>query len=59
MANHQGWAAVKMVSPKNGAVTWEIQFATNTYFHYRVEAPNGLWVERSGLDGVNLHWGAQ
>ena len=57
--NHQGWAAVKMTSPENGKVNWEVQFETNIYFHYPVAAPNNLWIERVGLDGANLHWGAE
>ncbi len=57
--NHQGWAAVQMTSPKNRELKWEIQFAPSDFYHFPPSEPGGLWVERVGLDGVNLHWQEQ
>jgi hypothetical protein len=57
--NHQGWAAVQMTSPKTREVKWEVQFAPADVYHFPPSDPVGLWVERVGLDGVNLHWQEQ
>lgn len=57
--NHQGWAAVRMTSPKTQAVKWEVQFAPADSYRFPPAEPNGLWLERVGLDGVNLHWREQ
>jgi hypothetical protein len=57
--NHQGWAAVQMTSPKNGQVNWEVEFEPADLYQYPVAAPEGVYVERAGLDGVNLHWREQ
>ena len=54
--NHQGWAAVRMTPSKTGDVQWEVQFAPADAFHYPPSAPENPWLERVGLDGVNLHW---
>jgi len=57
--NHQGWAAVQVTSPKTREVKWEVQFAPSDFYHFPPSDPVGLWVERFGLDGVNLHWQEQ
>jgi hypothetical protein len=59
ISNHQGWAAVQMTSPKNGSVTWDVKFEPSDLYHYPVAAPEGVFAERVGLDGVNLHWREQ
>lgn len=57
--NHQGWAAVRLTSPKTQEVKWEVQFAPTDSYRFPPSEPNGLWLERVGLDGVNLHWREQ
>jgi hypothetical protein len=57
--NHQGWAAVRMTPSKTGDVHWEVQFAPADAFHFLPSAPENLWLERVGLDGVNVHWREQ
>lgn len=59
ISNHQGWAAVRMTSPKTREVKWEVQFAPADSYRFPPSEPNGLWLERVGLDGVNLHWREQ
>ena len=54
--NHQGWAVVRMTSPKTQEVKWEVQFAPADSYRFPPSEPSGLWLERVGLDGVNLHW---
>jgi hypothetical protein len=57
--NHQGWAAVRMTSPETREVKWEVQFEPSDTYNFPPSEPNGLWLERAGLDGVNLHWQEQ
>ena len=57
--NHQGWAAVRFTSPRTREVKWKIQFAPADLYHFPPGEPNDLFVERVGLDGVNLHWREQ
>lgn len=57
--NHQGWAAVRIMSSKTRTVRWQIQFQPADAFHFPPSAPERVWLERSGLDGVNLHWEEQ
>ncbi len=57
--NHQGWAAVQMTSPKTREVKWEIQFAPSDSYRFPPSEPAGLFVQRVGLDGVNLRWQEQ
>ena len=57
--NHQGWAAVRMTPSKTGDLHWEVQFAPADAFHFLPSAPENLWLERVGLDGVNVHWREQ
>ena len=59
IANHQGWATVRIDSPQNAEVGWNIVFAPTDSYIYPTQAPGGLQVERVGLDGANLRWGAQ
>ncbi len=59
ISNHQGWAAVQMTSPQTREVTWEVQFEPADFYHFPPTEPAGLWVERVGLDGVNLNWREQ
>ncbi len=59
VANHQGWAVVRLTSPQTTEVSWEVQFAPADFYHFPPSAPAGLRIERVGLDGVNLHWAEQ
>jgi hypothetical protein len=57
--NHQQWASISFASPEAGEVKWEATFEAAPYYHFPPSPPEGLWVERVGLDGVNLHWREQ
>jgi NPCBM/NEW2 domain/Melibiase/Alpha galactosidase C-terminal beta sandwich domain len=57
--NHQGWAAVRMTSTRTRDVKWEVQFAPADSYRFPPSEPAGLWLERVGLNGVNLHWREQ
>ena len=57
--NHQGWAAVRMTSPKTREVKWEVQFTPADSYRFPPSEPSGLWLERVGLEGANLHWREQ
>ena len=59
IANHQGWVAVEFTSPRTGEVKWDVQFAPADSYDYPVAEPSDIWLERVGLDGVNLHWREQ
>jgi hypothetical protein len=59
ISNHQGWAAVEITSPKTTEVKWEVEFEPGDYYHFPPSAPENLFVERAGLDGVNLNWREQ
>ncbi len=57
--NHQGWAAVRITSPKTGEIKWEVQFAPGGHLSFSAERRRRSVVRRAGLDGVNLHWQEQ
>jgi hypothetical protein len=57
--NHQGWAAIQFTSPQTTEVTWEIEFGPGPFYHYPTAAPEGVFVQRVGLDGVNVGWREQ
>ncbi len=58
--NHQSWAAVRFTSPKTQEVKWEVQFAPTGSYNFPQNQPTlGVYAERVGLDGVNLHWREQ
>ena len=61
VANHQGWATARIVSAATTEVTWNVSFepAGDRTYTYPTQAPSGLSVERVGLDGATLRWGAQ
>ena len=59
ISNHQGWASVRIASPRTTTVDWDVVFATTDAYKYPTQAPTGLRVEPVGLDGGNLSWGAQ
>ncbi|MFB3853767.1 MAG: NPCBM/NEW2 domain-containing protein [Vicinamibacterales bacterium] len=59
IANHQGWATVRIDSPETTEVAWEVKFAPDAGYTYPTQAPGGLQVERVGLDGATLRWNAQ
>ena len=57
--NHQGWARIELTPTKSGEIKWEVEFTPADFFHYPPGAPEGLWVERIGLDGVKVRWQEQ
>lgn len=57
--NHQGWAAVRFTSPKTREIKWEVEFAPADLYQFPPSAPTRPFVERVGLDGVNLKWQEQ
>jgi len=59
ISNHQTWATAEFTSPRNGNVTWEVQFEGADFYHYPTAAPEGVSVERAGLDEVTLRWREQ
>jgi hypothetical protein len=58
-ANHQGWATVRIESPRTTEVSWDVEFEPAGSYKYPTQAPGNLRVERVGLDGVDFKWGAQ
>jgi hypothetical protein len=61
VTNHQGWSTARILSPATAEITWDVTFepAADRAYSYATQAPTGLSVERVGLDGVTLRWGAQ
>jgi NPCBM/NEW2 domain/Melibiase/Alpha galactosidase C-terminal beta sandwich domain len=60
ISNHQGWAAIQFTSPKTREVSWRVEFKPADAFHYQTRDPEGsIFVQRAGLDGVNLGWREQ
>ena len=58
-ANHQGWATVRITPRRTGEIQWEVRFARAANFDFPPSAPENPWLERAGLDGVDLHWQEQ
>ena len=59
ISNHQGWAVVEIESPKTQDVDWEVEFGTSGMFHYPPSAPEHLFAQPIGLDGMSLNWREQ
>ncbi len=59
VANHQGWATAKFISPRTAQVSWSVQFEPGEIYHYPVREPANFFVDRVGLDSVTLKWSAQ
>lgn len=59
VSNHQGWATVRMVSPRTTQVSWSVVFEPAEMYGYPVREPSNLWADLAGIDGVNLKWSAQ
>lgn len=59
IANHQGWATMEITSPKTQEADWEVQFGPGDAYHFPPSDPVRPFVERVGLDGVNLNWQEQ
>jgi hypothetical protein len=57
--NHQGWAVVRIDSPRTAEVSWQVLFEPTDSYHYPTQAPGNLRVERVGLDGVDFKWEPQ
>jgi hypothetical protein len=59
VANHQGWATVRIASAQTAEVTWEVRFEPADIYHYPPGDPENLRIERVDLDGINLSWKEQ
>ncbi|HEX6730929.1 MAG TPA: alpha-galactosidase, partial [Pyrinomonadaceae bacterium] len=59
ISNHQGWASVEFDSPQTGELSWAVTFEPAAAYRFPVREPQNLWIEGSGLDGVNLRWTVQ
>ncbi|MHB8095140.1 MAG: NPCBM/NEW2 domain-containing protein [Candidatus Aminicenantales bacterium] len=57
--NYQGWAVVRMLSPKTEDIEWEVSFEPATAYKFDVREPGDLRIRRAGLDGVDLTWSSQ
>jgi hypothetical protein len=57
--NHQGWAAAQLTSPKTTEVTWEIGFEPADFYHFPASSPEGVAIQRLGLDGATVTWREQ
>ena len=57
--NHQGWATVRIDSPRTAEAEWQVAFGPADSYHYPTQAPAGLRADRAGLDGVDFKWNAQ
>lgn len=56
ITNHQGWATLRITSPRTQRVDWKVTFKSAPAYAYPTQAPDGLQVEPAGLDGVKLLW---
>ena len=59
ISNHQGWASVKVISPENQDVAWEVEFGPGAYYHFPPGAPVRLLASSAGLTDVTLKWEEQ
>lgn len=54
--NHDGWACLRICSPKTEDIEWSVSFEESTFFHMPEDVANNLWIEPIGIDDVNVHW---
>ncbi len=59
VTNHQGWAKIEFISPRDGLVKWDVSFAPAGYYHYPVNTPYRMAIRNDGLDGVEVTWADQ
>jgi hypothetical protein len=59
ITNHQGWATVEFSPSQTGILNWEVAFGPAPAYKFPVREPQNLWIERAGIDGVNLRWNVQ
>ncbi len=59
ISNHQGWASVKITSPKTQDADWEIEFAPTAQFRFPPSPPERVFARPLGLDSVSLNWREQ
>jgi hypothetical protein len=57
--NHQGWAAAQLTSAKTTEVTWEVGFEPADFYHFPASPPEGVAIQRLGLDGTTVTWREQ
>ncbi len=59
VANHQGWATVRIESGRTTEARWEVTFSPADRYQYPTQGPTGLRADHVGLDGADLRWRAQ
>jgi hypothetical protein len=57
--NHQGWAAVRITSPKTQDVDWQVEFGLAKTFLFPPSPPERVFARPIGLDSVSLNWREQ
>ncbi len=59
VANHQGWATVRIKPSKTTNANWTVVFDPTDSYRYSTREPGNLWVERTGLDSAAFEWAPQ
>lgn len=54
--NHQGWALVRVTSPRSETVSWKVRFEPSGFYSYPVKKPYDLSIEPKGIDAANVRW---
>lgn len=54
--NHQGWATVRLMSPRSCVVDWRVQFEPAKLYRFSTSAPSAIKVERIAPDGARVTW---
>lgn len=56
ITNYQGWASVRLTSPKSGKVSWKVIFEQADPYNYPINAPYTINAEPFGFTGLKLSW---
>ncbi|NQU44785.1 alpha-galactosidase [bacterium] len=56
IANHQGWATIKVVSDRSDEIQWNVKFVKSVFFPVSAHVPVKLSVQKSGPNSVDLTW---
>jgi hypothetical protein len=59
VANHQGWATVRIDCRETTEIKWEVSFEPEVIYRYETREPDRARVERVGLNGIDLTWSEQ
>jgi hypothetical protein len=59
IANHQGWATVRITPSRTTQISWSVVFESTDSYRYPVREPASLWAEQATMDGATLKWPAQ